>query len=108
MLRLPIVPIPNRFRESILLPWQPPPPPQPVPQPSPWPLVGMFALGLTIGLALGAGGSAELVRVQLRQMTGRMGTSTGSLLSISANVSITANANVSLCGVSITTGGGCS
>lgn len=81
MLRLPIVPISNRFREAIMLPWQPPPPPQPVPQPSPWPLVGMFGLGLTIGLAFGAAWSAERVREQLRQMGGRLGTSTGDLIS---------------------------
>ncbi len=78
MLRLPI--IPDRFREAIVMPWQPQPTPQPVSQPSLWPLVGMFGLGLAVGLTLGAGSSSGLVREQLRQMSGRVGTTAGGLM----------------------------
>lgn len=78
MLRLPT--IPDRFREAVVMPWQPQPDPQPIPQPSSWPLVGMFGLGLAMGLALGRGSSSELVREQLRQMSGRVGTTAGGLM----------------------------
>jgi hypothetical protein len=78
MLRLPISP--DRFREAIMMPRQPQPVPQPMPQPSPWPLVGMFGLGLAVGLALGRGSASELVREQLRQMGGRVGTTAGGLM----------------------------
>jgi hypothetical protein len=78
MLRLPTSPI--RFREAIMTPWLSQPIPQPMPQPNSWPLVGMFGLGLAVGLALGRGSASELVREQLRQMGGRVGTTAGDLM----------------------------
>lgn len=79
MLRLPITP--DRFREAIVMRWQPQPAPEPIPEPSPWPMVGMFGLGLAIGLALGGGWSFARVREQLRQMGDRVGPTAGSLMS---------------------------
>jgi hypothetical protein len=63
-----------------VVPWQPQPVPQQFHQPSPWPLVGMFGLGLAVGLALGGGWSSGMVREQLRQIGGGFGTTAGRLM----------------------------
>lgn len=79
MLRLPISP--DRFRKAIVMPWQPQPTPQPMPEPSSsWPLVGMFGLGLAVGLALGRGSASEQARDQLHKMSGRLGTTADGLI----------------------------
>ena len=68
MLRLPIVV--DRFRNAVILPWQPQPAPPPSPQLSPWPLVGMFGMGLVVGTALGGWlGMFGPTRERLQQMS---------------------------------------
>ncbi len=79
MLRLPI--IRDRFRDAVIVPWQAQPSPPPSPAPSHWPLIGMFGLGMGVGIALGGGLlSFAPARQQLQRMSGRFATIAGGLV----------------------------
>ncbi|MBJ7602338.1 MAG: hypothetical protein JF888_03970 [Candidatus Dormibacteraeota bacterium] len=79
MLGLPI--IRDRFRDAVILPWHAQPTPLPSPPASPWPLVGMFGMGLGLGIALGSVLlSFDPARQQLQRLSERLTTTAGGLV----------------------------